>query len=56
MPGCSASTPAIFSSAAAADWNVLKNCEISCMGSKKIRRYSRKAVSVPSVISPCSTR
>ncbi len=38
MPGRSASTPASFSSADDADWNVLKNCEISCIGSKNIRR------------------
>ena len=38
MPGRSASTPASFSSADVADWNVLKNCEISCIGSKNIRR------------------
>ena len=56
MSGSCASTPAIFSSAADADWKVLKNCEISCMGSKKMRRYSRKAVSVPSVIWSSSTR
>ncbi len=56
MPGRSASTPASFSSADDADWKVLKNCEISCIGSKNIRRYSRKAVSVPIVICPCSTR
>ena len=56
MPGRSASTPASFSSADDADWKVLKNCEISCIGSKNIRRYSRNAVSVPIVICPCSTR
>ena len=56
MPGCSASTPASFSNADDADWNVLKNCEISCIGSKNIRRYSRKAARVPIVICPCSTR
>ena len=56
MPGRSASTPASFSSADVADWNVLKNCEISCIGSKNIRRYNRNAASVPIVICPCSTR
>ena len=56
MRGFSASTPASFSSADDADWNVLKNCEISCMGSKNIRRYSRNAASVPIVIWPCRTR
>jgi hypothetical protein len=38
IPGRSASTPANFSSAEEADWKVLKNCEISCIGSKNIRR------------------
>ena len=56
MAGGSASTPASFSSAEDADWKVLKNWVISCIGSKNIRRYSRNAASVPIVISPCSTR
>ena len=55
-PAARRARPASFSSADDADWKVLKNCEISCIGSKNIRRYSRNAASVPIVIWPCSTR
>ena len=37
-PGSSSRTPDSFSSADEADWKVLKNWLMSCIGSKNIRR------------------